>query len=137
MGSTLPPKEGVRASSEPLWEGSRDSVTSGEWQVHLFIVSFSYCKHLSAPWQVRDLPHAETLFPYVPLPTLAAQGNGGMRLVPWFVTHPTGQRTDVPMALLVLTIYGGQRMPATGAPVHRHRAMVAQSTVFWSLTAKS
>lgn len=107
--------EEVTASSEPLWEGSREGVASGEWQVHLFIHSFSYCRHLSAPWQLRDLPHAETLFPRVPLHTLAAHGYGGMGVVPWFVPHRTGQCTDIPVALLVLTIYGGQRMPATGA----------------------
>lgn len=110
-----PLMEGVRLSSEPLWEGSREGAASDEWQVHLFILSFSYCKCLSAPWQVRDLPHTETFFSHVSLPTLAVYGCGGMGVVPWFVSHPTGQCTDFPMALLVLTVYGGWRMPATGA----------------------
>lgn len=123
-----PLMEGVRASSEPLWGGSRESAASGEWQIHLFILSFSYCKHLSAPWQVRDLPHTETLFTRLSSHTcsiwiwwdrscavVCLPSHRAMQTFPWHCSCS-------PFMV-------GRECQLQEPPVHRNGAMVAQSTV--------
>lgn len=81
---------------------------------------------LQTPGQVRRALHRDP--PVSRFATLADHVCGGVGVVPWFVPHPTGQRTDIPAAWSVLTcelrqgsawegrrqlgqLSGGQRVP--------------------------